>query len=210
MAAHWIHVVALSVFLAACGGGGGGDSGDAGGAPPQESPAGGDSPPSSPGTPAPPPDSSGGDGGSGGGNDGSGNDDGGDAPPDFSARLIAAPETTAQTFWLGQQADGSFSDTVRFEVAGSGLENVELVSAKDESVIYGRFTISADQTRAILDWEYLAFQGWAYSTYEVRVLAWNAPPGESGRSIEVMAPRTYYNKLPLGCQGEGTCGGSAP
>ena len=131
--------------------------------------------------------------------------------PTFSAQLVQAPETTGETFWLGSQpGGGSISPTERFEVSGTGLGNVELVSAKDESIIYGRFTISPDKTRATLDWDYRFYNGWAYGVYEVRVLAWDVPPGESGRMIEVMEPRTYYQKLPLGCQAEGTCGGTAP
>jgi hypothetical protein len=126
----------------------------------------------------------------------------------FAAQLVSAP-TTAD--WLGADREsGTISNTVYFEVSGTGLGNVELVSAKDASIKYGSFTISEDGTRATLDWNYRFVNNWAYGVFEVRVVAWDVPPGDSGRSIEVMAPRRYLTKLPLSCQGEGTCGGEAP
>jgi hypothetical protein len=131
-----------------------------------------------------------------------------DAAPDFSAQLVTAPPDNY--FWLGIQPDGSFSPTERFEVSGTGLGNVELVSANDASVIFGRFTISADRTQATLDWDYRTYNGWRYGVYQVRIVAWDSPPGEPGQSIEVMAPRTYHQNLPLGCQDQGLCGGPAP
>lgn len=130
------------------------------------------------------------------------------APPEFSAQLLSAPPTNR---WLGEPPGGGwFAETVRFEVEGSNLGNVELVSAKDDSVIFGRFTISPDKTRATLDWNYRQYEGWSYGAYEVRILAWDAPPGEAGDQIEVMSMQRYYQKLPLGCQAEGRCGGEAP
>jgi hypothetical protein len=133
------------------------------------------------------------------------------AAPAFSAQLVSAPETTSETFWLGSQPGGGIiSPTVRFEVSGNGLGNVELVSANDPAVVYGRFTITPDGTRASLDWDYRFYNGWSYGVFEVRVVAWDAPAGQPGQSIEVMAPRTYHQKLPLGCQAEGRCGGAAP
>lgn len=129
--------------------------------------------------------------------------------PSFSAQLITAPPNNY--FWLGlPPGGGAISPSERFEVSGSGLGNVELVSAKDESILYGRFTISPDKTGATLDWDYRTYGGWAYDLYEVRILAWDVPPGEAGRMIEVMEPRSYWQKLSLGCQGQGTCGGTAP
>jgi hypothetical protein len=122
--------------------------------------------------------------------------------------LVSAP-TTAD--WLGADREsGTISNTVYFEVSGTGLGNVELVSAKDASIKYGSFAISEDGTRATLDWNYRLIDNWAYGVFEVRVVAWDVPPGDAGRSIEVMAPRRYLTKLPLSCQGEGTCGGEAP
>ena len=124
-----------------------------------------------------------------------------DLTPSFSAQLLSAPPDGT---FLGFSP---YSNSAHFEVGGKGLENVELVSAKDESIIYGRFTISPDKTRAILDWR---FYNWSYGSYNLRVVAWDAPPGQPGRKIEVMAPRYYTVHLPLGCQAERTCGGAAP
>lgn len=130
------------------------------------------------------------------------------AAPAFSAQLVSAPPLTG---FLGEEPGSTTrSETVKFEVSGSGLGNVELVSAKDESIIYGRFTISPDRTQATLNWNFLSFNNYSYGAYETRVVAWDVPPGQSGRKIEVMAARTYYVHLPLGCQAEGICGGTAP
>jgi hypothetical protein len=125
----------------------------------------------------------------------------------FAAQLVSAPSTIDS---LGSQPDGTISSTAHFEVSGANLENVELVSAKDESIKYGTFTISADKTRATLDWAYRSFNNWAYEFYPVRIVAWDVPAGEPGNSIEVMAPRSYRQSLPILCRGMGTCGGEAP
>jgi hypothetical protein len=129
------------------------------------------------------------------------------AAPAFSAHLVSAPPADA---FFGFDPYGN---SAPFEVSGTGLENVELVSANDASVIYGRFTISPDKTRASLNWNFYTegmVNNRMYGEYNVRIVAWNVPPGQSGRSAEVMAPRRYIVHLPLGCQGEGTCGGMAP
>lgn len=119
----------------------------------------------------------------------------------FSAQLVSAPVDNA---FLGF---APYSNVATFEVIGTGLQNVELVSANDESIIYGRFTISSDKTNARLDWH---FYNWLYGSYNLRVVAWDVPAGQSGHRIEVMPPRKYYVHLPLGCQAEGRCGGPAP
>jgi hypothetical protein len=88
-----------------------------------------------------------------------------------------------------------FSGTpLNFAVSGTGLQNVELVSANDSSIIYGRFTVSFDGTSATLT---TAFG--PYSSYNVRILAWDAPPGQAGRVIEVMPPTFYTVRHNLGC-----------
>lgn len=197
------------------------DSG-AGSRPPAEDPQppssggegedGGDEVPSPEPTPSPepqPPSSGGGDNGSGdsGGTvtpPSSGTDSGSTPPseptaPAFTAQLIAAPPAPPTGSFLGEQVadDGTvtYSDTVYFEVRGTGLRNVELVSANDTSIKYGTFTISADGTRAILNWDYqLGDENGAYTAYDLRVLAWNVPAGQAGESIEVMAPRRYFRR----------------
>lgn len=197
----WLYASIFSLLLAACGGGSGGsdplpDSG-AGARPPAESPQ----PPSSGGEVSPPepqPPSS------GGGDNGSGDSGGGTPPsepsaPAFTAQLVAAPPAPPAGSFLGEQVadDGvvTYSDTVYFEVSGTGLRNVELVSANNASIKYGTFTISADGTRATLDWDYrLGDERGAYTSYDLRVLAWNVPAGQAGESIEVMAPTRYYRR----------------
>ncbi len=86
------------------------------------------------------------------------------------------------------------------------MENVELVSANDESILYGRFTISPDKTRATLDWRY---RNWPYGSWNLKIVAYDVAPGQAGRRIDVAA-RQYTVHLPLGCQAEGTCGMPAP
>ncbi len=126
------------------------------------------------------------------------------SPAGFSAQLLSAPPVDQ---FLGETAGGTTrSPTVQFEVSGTNLGNVELVSAKNPAIIYGRFAISPDKTRATLEWNYI-IDGKTYDTYQLRILAWDVPPGGSGNQIEVMAPRTYRGIYNPGCQ---SCGGDAP
>lgn len=222
------------VALAACGGGGGGnddrsssqtesttgntgnDTGSSGSdgngtsnpdgdtsSPPSDN-AGGDTPgttpPSSGSGGGTPPSSGSGDGGS---------NTGSPTAPTFSAQLVSSP-TTRPAIYLGEEIAGT-PNPAYFEVSGTNLGNVELVSAKDESIIYGRFTISEDKTRATFEWtDFMNFGGESYGVFEARILAWDVPPGESGNRIEVMGPTSYYVRQPLGCGNLGTCGGVAP
>lgn len=129
------------------------------------------------------------------------------AVPAFSAQLVSAPPPNA---FFGFDPYGY---SAPFEVSGAALGNVELVSANDPSVIYGRFTISPDKTRATLNWNFYTngrVNDRLYSLYNLRIIAWDVPPGQAGRSTEVMAPRPYSLHLPLGCQTEDRCGGVAP
>lgn len=119
------------------------------------------------------------------------------AAPAFSAQLVSAPNESAENH-----------EPRYFEVSGTNLGNVELVSANDESIVYGRFTISDDKTRATLAWTYRTpSDDKVYTTYQLRILAWDVPAGESGNKIEVMAPRTFSGIFNSGCR---TCGGTAP
>ena len=210
---------AFCILLAACGGGGGGDddnsatplqnetsngnntgSGDGSGtgtpndgtsSPPAGGGSGGGTPPSSGSDGGTPPSS-----GSGGGTDGN---TGSPTTPAFSAQLVTAPPEVPPAI---------VDEPMEFVVSGTNLGNVELVSAKDESIVYGRFTISADKTRASLPWNHNDFyNGKVYDTYQFRILAWDVPPGESGNRIEVMPARTFRGMYNPGCQ---PCGGEAP
>lgn len=107
------------------------------------------------------------------------------APTIFSATLVAAPPAP------GYEWEGT---PFNFVVSGTGLQNVELVSANDSSIVYGRFTVSPDGTSATL-----TFAFGRYATYNLRILAWDAPPGQGGRVIEVMPPTRYTVRHNLGC-----------
>lgn len=224
-----ILTAAFCIVLAACGGGGGGDdddtparnetntgnntgssgngTGSTGGG--TGTPTDGTSNPPSGGTGTPPsggtdgtPPSSGSDGGtppSSGSGGSSGGDSGSPTTPTFSAQLVSAPPEIPPAI---------DTEPMEFVVSGTNLGNVELVSAKDESILYGRFTISADKTRAVLPWSHSnRYDDKVYDTYQFRILAWDVPAGESGNRIEVMPARTYRGIYSPGCQ---ACGGEAP
>jgi hypothetical protein len=106
----------------------------------------------------------------------------------FTAQLVSAPSDG----FLDDYAEGTHpNDTVRFVVSGNGLRNVELVSANDVSIKYGTFAISADGTRATLDWPYKSF---GHTYFDLRIVAWDVPAGEAGESIEVMPARRYIQR----------------
>lgn len=121
----------------------------------------------------------------------------------FEASLVSAPPNDA---FLGFEPYGQVA---RFEVRGAGMRNVELVSSRDESIIYGRFTVSPDGSAATFDWRFYETQR-LYEEYLLRVVAWDSAPGQPGRRIEVMPARRYILHLPLGCYSVPTCGGTAP
>lgn len=89
-------------------------------------------------------------------------------PPEqapFSAAVVTAP------------ADGAtIANTIRLEVRGNGMENVELVPASGYTPIYGVFSVSNDKTYAWLD---LDPQSLPEGSLAMRILAWNA----SARSV---------------------------
>ena len=116
---------------------------------------------------------------------------------------MAAPPDNA---FLGSDACCGLN-SFQFIVAGNSIRNVELVSSRDESIIYGRFAVSEDGRSALLDWNYYTYR---YGVYDLKIVAWDVAPGGVGNRIEVMPARHYLVHLPLGCQAEGTCGGIAP
>lgn len=119
--------------------------------------------------------------------------------PAFSASLASAPPPSFYP------PPGIAMD---FVVTGNQLGNVELVSANDPTIIYGRFTLSPDKTSATLS--FTPDRMASYSSYNLRILAWDMPAGRGGRMIEVMPARTFYIHLPLGCYLNPGCGGIAP
>jgi hypothetical protein len=118
------------------------------------------------------------------------------APASFTAQLVTAPPGGALL------NSPPYFSPVRFEVRGSGLRNVELVSANNESIVYGRFNLSPEGTTAILDWDFSAMR---YISYDLKIIAWDVPPGQPGRKIEVMSARRYGANMPLGCSAANGC-----
>lgn len=117
----------------------------------------------------------------------------------FSAALAGAPPATSL---LPPNAPMTFS------VTGAGIGNVELVSANDSNIVYGRFTVSADKTSATLN--FMPILSPFYGSYQFRILAWDTPPGGGGQMIEVM-PSTLYNiHISHGCSLNPACGLPAP
>lgn len=189
----------VSFVLAGCGGGGGGggetaapsassgtNSQGGGAAPPAATP-----PANSPATPTPaspapdtpaqpapgpsapqpsPPPSSGGSSNTGGGSPTS--------PPQtsFSAYLSIAPAPDAGLF-----------DIVTLEVRGSGIRNVELVPPDTAGPVIARFDVLND-TVAVL---HLDTRTMLNGVLAARIVAYDAPPGQPGSSIEVMGPRQW-------------------
>lgn len=87
-------------------------------------------------------------------------------------------------------AHGAYIDgTVRLEVRGKGLKNVELLSAAGYEPKLGTFVISADRTFAYLDVDSSRLpQG----TFNARISAFDAPAGSSGaREIIAMPTRQW-------------------
>lgn len=117
--------------------------------------------------------------------------------PAFSATLEHIPPSD----WSLRRPSGSMD----FVVHGTGMENVELVSANDPTIRYGTFTISPDKTSATL-----SFKGGGYSTYYLRILAWDRPAGQGGNMIEVMPRTRFTSDIPSGCQAGFACNGTAP
>lgn len=99
------------------------------------------------------------------------------APASFSAMLVDAP------------ADGSApKGTVRLQVRGSGLENVELLPTGSYTPKLGTFTISADKTSAWLDFDTTSLPN---GVLLARIVAFSAPAGQGGVAAEVMPTRRW-------------------
>lgn len=97
---------------------------------------------------------------------------------EFTATVSIAPEDNA-----------TLQGTVRLEVRGSGIGNVELLPASGYSPVYVRFNISPDGTRAWADFD---TRGLANDQYTMRISAFDTPPNTPGASeIVAMAPRAW-------------------
>lgn len=96
----------------------------------------------------------------------------------FAAMLVDAP------------ADGGApKGTVRLQVRGAGLENVELLPPGSDTPKLGVFTISADKTLAWLDFDTTSLPN---GELLARVVAFSAPAGQGGTTTEVMPTRRWY------------------
>jgi hypothetical protein len=111
----------------------------------------------------------------------SGTDANTDADPasaDFAATVTAAPPN-----------EGVINGPTRLEVRGSGLENVELLPTDSYQPRLGVFSIADDKTHAWLDFDGTALPN---GTLLARIVAFDVPPGASGREIVAMATRTWF------------------
>lgn len=96
----------------------------------------------------------------------------------LTASLAAAPDNGAM-----------LSQTTRLEVRGTGLANVELLPAQGYKPSYGQFNISADRTRAWLDFDPRTLPDGAR---DMRISAFNVTAGQPGaREVVAMAPRRW-------------------
>ncbi|MEC4720573.1 hypothetical protein RY831_15525 [Noviherbaspirillum sp. CPCC 100848] len=99
------------------------------------------------------------------------------ASESFSAMLVDAP------------ADGGApKGTVRLQVRGSGLENVELLPTGSYTPKLGIFTVSADKTSAWLDFDTTSLPN---GVLLARIVAFSAPAGQGGMAVEVMPTRRW-------------------
>jgi hypothetical protein len=91
---------------------------------------------------------------------------------------------------LEAPADGGApKGTVRLQVRGSGLENVELLPTGSYLPRLGVFTISADKTLAWLDFDTTSLPN---GELLARIVAFSAPAGQGGMAVEVMPTRRWY------------------
>jgi hypothetical protein len=103
--------------------------------------------------------------------------------PNFSAALSIAPGDNS-----------TLSQTVRLEVRGQGLSNVELLPATGYSPLYGRFVISPDRSTATLEFN---TSGLTDGTYQFRISAFDSPAGVTAtREIIAMPTRTWRIQNP--------------
>lgn len=118
-------------------------------------------------------------------------------PGTFSAQVTAAP------------ADGAtVSGKVHLEVTGTGIENVELLPSMGYVPIFATFSVSADKTKATLDFDTTRLSN---GTLAVRISAFNVPARTPGASEIVAMPTRSWNikNTTWSIVDLGTLGGSA-
>jgi proprotein convertase subtilisin/kexin type 2 len=90
---------------------------------------------------------------------------------------------------MAPQHNATLQETVRLEVRGAGIGNVELLPASGYTPLYVRFNISADGTQAWADFDTRAL---ANGQLSLRISAFDGPPGTPGtREIVAMTPRAW-------------------
>ncbi|GIZ51103.1 hypothetical protein [Noviherbaspirillum aridicola] len=94
----------------------------------------------------------------------------------FTAFLSISPEQNA-----------GLRDIVTLEVRGAGIRNVELVPPDSPGPVIARFNV-VNETVAVL---HLDTRTMLNGVLVGRILAYSAPPGEAGASIEVMPRREW-------------------
>ncbi|HJV76710.1 MAG TPA: hypothetical protein VJ654_21030 [Noviherbaspirillum sp.] len=108
---------------------------------------------------------------------------GGTPTPPVPVTPITATVTTAPT------AGASLNGTVRLEVRGNSIENVELLPPDGYTPRLGTFTISADKTMAWLDFDTRSLPNGALLA---RISAFDKPAGSAGATeVIAMATRSW-------------------
>lgn len=186
---------AVFALLSACGGGGssdsprsistGTDSGSSNNGSSDNQGEGGVTPPSSGDTGSTPP---GGNTDSGSAPPSGGSNDGGSSPPtadstSFAATVTQAPEDTS-----------ILSGTIRLEVQGGNIRNVELLPENGYAPRLAPFFVSDDGTLAYLDLDTRVIPN---GGIKLRISAFDAPTGAAGaREVIAMPTRTWLIRNP--------------
>lgn len=101
------------------------------------------------------------------------------ADPSFTAWVSTAPANGARV-----------SGRITIEVHGTGMKNVELLPAGAYLPIYGNFVESFDGSFAFLDLDTTSLPN---GPLNIRVSAFNVPPGQAGAKEIVVLPARQWN-----------------
>jgi hypothetical protein len=113
------------------------------------------------------------------------------APGSPTAGTASAPTATLTAAATVVPANSSSTIICAFpalQVVGTGMKNVELLPADTAAPVLGRFTVSADGTLASLPFDTNALPK---GQVQVRILAFDTPPGQGGNAVVAMAPRIW-------------------
>lgn len=110
-------------------------------------------------------------------------------PPETPTSPGSGSTSFAATTALAPADGAGVSGRVRLEIRGSGIENAELLPASGYTPVYGTFSVSEDNTSAVLDFDTRSLPN---GPIQLRVSAFNVPAGQSGaREIIAMSPRSW-------------------